>query len=184
MRVTGPQPDFDDCAWETARIRGRAGVGPLRPRGIPRLRESQVGPFTLLEHCRAEPGAQAARWIWTREPDYPAQRAPRWSAPEGERFFRRHLELPEGASNVVIWATADNELDCYFNGRKVGENHGDIGSWMTLQRMDVTAEVKAGAQWDRHPGDQQTLRHGIRSSRPPGRRDLAGRRPTWTAGLR
>ena len=138
------QPQFDDSAWETpVSVNGKLW-GALRPRGIPRLRESEVGPITLLEHSHEGPRAQTARWIWTAETNYPAQRHPRWSAPEGERYFRRSLELPDGASNVVVWATADNELDCYFNGRKVGENHGDIGSWMTMQRMDVTAQVNSG----------------------------------------
>ena len=136
------QSQFDDSAWEKPVSVNGDLWGALRPRGIPRLRETEVGPITLLEHSRLESDAQAARWIWTQEPDYPGQRSPRWSAPEGERFFRRHFEVPEGASNVVIWATADNELDCFVNGRKVGENHGDISSWMSMQRMDVTAHLK------------------------------------------
>ena len=130
------QSQFDDSAWEKPVSVNGDLWGALRPRGIPRLRETEVGPITLLEHSRLESDAQAARWIWTQEPDYPGQRSPRWSAPKGERFFRRHFEVPEGASNVVIWATADNELDCFFNGRKVGENHGDISSWMSMQRID------------------------------------------------
>ena len=138
------QPQFDDSGWEKAAPVNGKLWGALRLRGIPRLRESEVGPIILLDHARAESRDRAARWIWTSEPDYPAQRSPRWSAPEGERFFRRRLDLPEGASNVVLWATADNELDCHFNGRKVGENHGDISSWMTLQRMVVSDLAKPG----------------------------------------
>lgn len=137
-------PEFDDSDWEKPVSVDGTLWGLLRPRGIPRLRESDVGPLTLLEHASEAPDDEAAYWIWTRETDYPQQRAPRWSAPEGERFFRRRLMLPAGVDNVVIWTTADNEWDCYFNGVKVGEKHGDIGSWMTMQRMDVTSHVRPG----------------------------------------
>ncbi|MBN1343949.1 MAG: alpha-L-rhamnosidase N-terminal domain-containing protein [Phycisphaerae bacterium] len=136
-------PDFNDAAWElAARIDGSLW-GPLRARSIPLLRERNITPLTLIEHSRASADTTAT-WIWTREDGYAAQKAPRWSAPEGERFFRRTFELPQGATDVLIHATADNELDCFFNGQKVGENHGDMSSWTTMPRMDVTKLASTG----------------------------------------
>ncbi len=130
--------DYGDSAWgKVKRVDGTAW-GILRPRSIPLLREAPIAPLTLLEHVWPSEGP-CARWIWTREKGPPAQKAPRWSAPEGVRYFRKTFALPEQATEVVIHATADNEFDCFFNGKQVGQNHvGTFSSWTTMQRTDVT----------------------------------------------
>ena len=46
---------FDDTSWESAAPVAGSLWGPLRPRGIPRLREIDVGPLTLLRKDRANP---------------------------------------------------------------------------------------------------------------------------------
>ena len=50
--------EFDDALWEPAAPVAGSLWGPLRPRGIPRLRETQVGPLTLLRHGSTNSNAQ------------------------------------------------------------------------------------------------------------------------------
>jgi len=137
------QPSFDDGKWEAAQPIEGGSWGPLRPRGIPRLRETRLTGLTVLEHSRSS-GDGTAQWIWTPEKNYPNQKAPRWSAPEGVRFFRRTFDLPAGTKEVILHVTADNEFDCFFNGHKVGENHGDMSSWTHMRRIDATKHAVAG----------------------------------------
>jgi alpha-L-rhamnosidase len=55
------RPAFDDSAWEKPVAVDGGLWGGLRPRGIPRLRETQVGPLTLLEHSRSAPSSPRAQ---------------------------------------------------------------------------------------------------------------------------
>ncbi|MBN2294538.1 MAG: alpha-L-rhamnosidase N-terminal domain-containing protein, partial [Pirellulales bacterium] len=136
-------PQFDDSTWEKAvRVDG-SQWGRMHARSIPLLRETEINSLTVLEKPIASK-ANDAKWIWHREKNYPRQKSPRWSAPEGERFFRLTFDLPQGVTEVIVHATADNEFDCFFNGHKIGENHGTIHSWTNMARMDATKLTQAG----------------------------------------
>ncbi len=137
------QADYNDAAWNPAAPVDGKQWGPLRARSIPLLREREMAPLTAVG-LPASP-ATPPGWIWMKEKDYPAQKAPRWSAPEGVRYFRKIIDLPRGASDVTIHITADNEFDVFFNGKKVAENHeASFGAWATMRRVDLTPIVVAG----------------------------------------
>ena len=136
-------PGFDDSQWTQPYPIDGSLWGLLKPRSIPLLRELEVTPLEIIELTNKT--QTAPHWIWYKEKDFPAQKEPRWAAPEGERFFRRTFELPQDITRLTVYATADNEFDCYFNGQKVGENHqSGFSSWTALQILDATSLCRPG----------------------------------------
>lgn len=137
------RPGFDDSGWTQSHKINGALWGPLKPRSIPLLREQEVSPLEIIELTNKT--QNSPHWIWHKEQDFPAQKEPRWAAPEGQRFFRRTFELPQDITRLTVYATADNEFDAYFNGQKIGENHqAGFSSWTTLQTMNATSLCRPG----------------------------------------
>ncbi len=85
----------------------------------------------------ADEALAAAKWIWFSE-GKPAQ-----SAPPGTRYFRRVVTLDAGSriASARLLMTADNEFECWVNGRKVGQ--GD--HFQRAYAMSVGHLLKAGA---------------------------------------
>lgn len=77
-----------------------------------------------------------ANWIWTDEGN------PGVAAPVGTRYFRRTLELSEGAviASATIFLTADSRFTLTVNGQQVGK--GENG--MLLSKFDLTNVLRAG----------------------------------------
>ncbi|NOY83160.1 MAG: hypothetical protein GXP31_19375 [Kiritimatiellaeota bacterium] len=134
---------FDDTSWAHAVPIDGGRWGRLCPRSIPLLHETEITPVAVLER-RTWSAAAQPHWIWHREREFPQQKGPRWSAPGGVRFFRRTFALPPDATDVLVRATADNEFDAYFNGEKIGDNHGNMESWRRLRKMDASRWAHSG----------------------------------------
>ncbi len=85
-----------------------------------------------------DPGAAvgAATWIWFDEGQ------PAAGAPPGARYFRRVLDLPgdQRIASARLAMTADNEFECWINGRRAGQ--GD--DWQRLYAMGVGHLLKSG----------------------------------------
>ena len=78
----------------------------------------------------------SAKWIWFNEGH------PERSAPPGTRYFRRIVTLDAGSkvASARLLMTADNEFDCWVNGRKAG--HGD--RFQQAHAMSVGHLLKPG----------------------------------------
>ena len=77
-------------------------------------------------------------WVWAAEPGINA----REKAPEGTRFFRGAVTIPEGkvVQRARFLITADDSFELYVNDQRVL-----IGSnWRTSQVVDITAQLSSG----------------------------------------
>ena len=107
-----------------------------------------------------------ASWIW-----YP-EGTPTIGAPIGTRYFRRTIDIPGGRRvRKARWLiTADNSFNAYVNGQPVGGGQ----SWETVEAIDVTGQLRSGANTlavaatnapDRNVGSRQEPRGVDRSPR-------------------
>ncbi|RII14615.1 Bacterial alpha-L-rhamnosidase [Streptomyces sp. YIM 130001] len=83
------------------------------------------------------PGFEGASWIWS--PGATPQ-----DAPAGTRWFRGHLELPQGAevSKAELVATADDDFTLYLDGAEVLHAPEQTDGWRTGRYADVTEQVR------------------------------------------
>jgi alpha-L-rhamnosidase len=125
------QPQFDDSSWEKpVSVNGNLW-GSLRPRGIPRLRESEVGPLTLLEHSREQPGGQAAV-----ETPRPLAAALPLALNAGDQLVVDAGEFAQAYSVLDFEAEEGSELELeyaqrYFEtGRKPSGSYGRVNRYI------------------------------------------------------
>ncbi len=81
-----------------------------------------------------------ARWIWFPEGN------PASSAPNGERFFRRVVQIPSGAElkSAMLTITVDDQFTLYVNGEKVGKSSGQTDAWREKKSLDVKSQLRSG----------------------------------------
>ncbi|AZM64016.1 MULTISPECIES: family 78 glycoside hydrolase catalytic domain [unclassified Streptomyces] len=89
------------------------------------------------------PSFEGASWIWSPDaaPD---------DAPEGPRWFRYRLALPEGTAvrRAVLVATGDDDFTLHIDGRRAAHAPEQRDGWRTGRTADVTGLVRAAP-----PGD-------------------------------
>ncbi|MEV8508216.1 family 78 glycoside hydrolase catalytic domain [Actinoplanes sp. NPDC051475] len=79
-----------------------------------------------------------ASWIWYPEGD------PAAGVPEGTRYFRRTVDVAApGRTTLVV--TGDDTADVWVNGARVSASRRVADSWKRATTVDVTAQVRAGA---------------------------------------
>lgn len=77
----------------------------------------------------------SAKWIWFKEG------SPTVSAPAGQRFFRRVVEVADAPlKSATLVMTADNNFECEVNGKAAGS--GD--NWARTYEFDVKPLLKPG----------------------------------------
>lgn len=119
------QPAFDDSTWETAVPVDGALWGSLRPRGIPRLREREVGPITLLEPA-----------LGAEEPPKSLATVLPLTLQAGEPRVFDAGEFAQAYSILDLEAEAGSELELeyaqrYFDtGRKPAESYGRVNRYL------------------------------------------------------
>jgi alpha-L-rhamnosidase len=81
-----------------------------------------------------------ARWIWFPEGN------PAVSAPKGERFFRRVVQIPLDASIKAarLTITVDDQFTVYVNGEEAGKSSGQTDAWKSKGSFDVKARLRQG----------------------------------------
>ncbi|HPM80910.1 MAG TPA: glycosyl hydrolase [Candidatus Anammoximicrobium sp.] len=94
-----------------------------------------AGPQETLAEDKRNP-LDEAKWIW-----YP-EGQPAASAPVGKRFFRRVVDLKNGAkvATARVFMTADNSFTLFVNGNEAG----DGGNFHETYSMDVSSLLKPG----------------------------------------
>jgi len=80
---------------------------------------------------------KGGKWIWFDEGD------PRKSAPISTRFFRNSFEIASDKSikRARFAMLADNQATLFVNGEEAGQ----AGGWQSVQILDVTGKLTAGA---------------------------------------
>ncbi len=83
---------------------------------------------------------ESARWIWFPEGN------PANSAPKGDRFFARWLDLPSDAAlkSALLCMTVDDQFTVYVNGQEAGKSSGQTDAWKELKKFDVKDRLKPG----------------------------------------
>jgi alpha-L-rhamnosidase len=81
-----------------------------------------------------------AQWIWFPEGD------PASSAPKGERFFRRAVEVPTGAAikRAVLTITVDDQFTLFVNGNEVAKSSGQTDAWKQPVKTDLKPHLRPG----------------------------------------
>ena len=128
------QLQFDDSSWQKPILVSGSLWGALRPRSIPRLRESEVGPLTMLEHSRAEPGAQAV----AHAPQPLATIVP-LSLKPGDHLVIDAGEFVQAYSVLDCEAEAGSELELEYAQRYYETGRKPSGSYDRVNRYIARA---------------------------------------------
>ncbi len=116
-------------------------MGLLKPEDIRAKWIGLDGPMTYpVKHGRSAAPLtfDGCSWVWAAEPGVNA----RENAPEGTRFFRHILTIPQGKtiSRARFLITADDEFELCVNKQRVL-----IGSnWKASQVADITGQLHTG----------------------------------------
>jgi len=82
-----------------------------------------------------------AKWIWFPEPGADLNK----SAPMGDRFFRRHINVPAGSKpkSAAIIITVDDQYTLFVNGKEAGKMAEKDG-WRRPKRYDLAPLLVEG----------------------------------------
>ncbi|MFJ9346640.1 family 78 glycoside hydrolase catalytic domain [Streptomyces sp. NPDC101237] len=80
-----------------------------------------------------------ATWIWYPEGDPASQ------APVATRSFRRTFTLDSAPAAATLIVTGDDTADVWVNGTPVSSSRRVTDSWKTAATVDVTAQLRSGA---------------------------------------
>lgn len=88
------------------------------------------------------PALDDAAWIWFPEGD------PATNAPAGTRWFRGHVDVPEGVTRARLVVTADDGFTAHLNGEQVAHAEAKEGAdnWRRPVVVDVTEQLEPGPQ--------------------------------------
>ena len=91
-------------------------------------------------NAESKPAFGDARWIWFPEGN------PAASAPRGERFFRRVVQIPPDASIKAarLTITVDDQFTVYVNGEEAGKSSGQTDAWKKQGSFDIKARLRQG----------------------------------------
>ncbi len=79
-----------------------------------------------------------AKWIWTNEPGVDATK----DAPQGERFFRRTIDIPTGKiTSARMRVGVDNHATISLNGKEIGRREN---SWWQAETLDLLPALRPG----------------------------------------
>jgi alpha-L-rhamnosidase len=91
-------------------------------------------------NAESKPAFGDARWIWFPEGN------PAASAPRGERFFRRVVQIPPDASIKAarLTITVNDQFTVYVNGEEAGKSSGQTDAWKKQGSFDIKARLRQG----------------------------------------
>jgi len=119
----------------------RGADPPLRR--VPIIRDpSPAMPEPVIEDKAPSTAAlRGSSWIWYPEGN-PAQ-----SAPPGERFFRKRIDVPGDRKirSATFIGTADNHFVLFVNGAEAGKSDASGEGWRDPVELDVSSFLRAGA---------------------------------------
>ena len=144
--VGAPKPDEDSYAFAGPIVR-RMSAEQFVDAVNSLTRTWPVSPAIKLPSVEAPKGdvdhgiSLAANWIWDRADAIS-------SDPGGTVYFRKHLDVHEGAMRAAISVTCDNGFILYINGKKIIESD----SWNAPIGLDISAHLI--------PGDNIIAIHG------------------------
>lgn len=109
-------------------------IGVDGPMTYPKPEVKKAGDMPLdLDGCT---------WIWASEPGV----NPQAQAPQGTRYFRGSVTIPEGRAirKARFLMTADDAFELFIGGKSVGKSPEKRDSWRTPRMIDVTKNLVAG----------------------------------------
>ena len=132
------------CAWKV-RVWDQDGrVAESQPAlwemGLLQTTDWQAQWIGYTTNAEPKPPFGDARWIWFPEGN------PASSAPNGERFFRRVVQIPSGAEikSAMLTITVDDQFTLCVNGEEVGKSSGQTDAWREKKSIDVKARLRSG----------------------------------------
>jgi len=141
-----------------------ASAKPLRePIPLVRVAVQEPAAPEIEEKKPEDPkGLDGCSWVWFPEGNAGA------AAPPGTRFFRKAVSLPDAKiKTATFYVTCDNDFTLYVNGAKVGASDGSEDNWRALKKLDVTKQLR--------PGANQLAIQAVNATEKPSPAGLVGR---------